>query len=341
MRVLNSVSSIYRTFLLISLLALFPVNSPAEKNLPAPTSLQVQQLFNEKKYTEVIKILTDNLDKIGYDQLVLLGKAYEQTDNSLAAINTFTLATNKKSKEENFEAKTLLGRQFLNIKKDRDALNVLKEVVQAKPNYEPAYLELERLYLKKNNKYEVRTLYADMLEHIGEKPKYLTRLCELSFQSGFFESAIQFCRRGIILNKKEVKNYVILALTFKETGRKEEAVKLLKKSADNFIDSFDAQMNYANNLDEEKNFLEAYTYYKKAFELDKKSNSALIGLAKVSVEIEKFQEAYTYFKDSCQLNKTALTTLRRAVVSLKERKEQNWIGKFEDLADHCGISVSY
>lgn len=297
---------------------------------------KAKKLFLENKFQAVIDELSPRTDSLSADHLLLLGKAYSQIANPLGAIKIYTLALAKK--EKNFEAKTLIGHEYLLLKKDREALRTLREALEYNSKYEPAYLELEQLYTKKNNKYELRTLYIDMIEHIGEKPQYYVRLCELSYSSGLFEAAVNHCRKGIVLDKNEAKNYVYLALTFKETGKIPEAVDLLKRAAENFPKSFDAQITYALLLEEQKNYSEAQKYFRRAHKINSSSLRALIGFASTSVELQKFQEGLDLFTKACLLNKSTSISLRQALTALRGFKATNYISRYEDLADSCGLS---
>jgi len=297
--------------------------------------LQGYGLAEEKGPSEIIKELSSKTETLDSASLIQLGKAYSENDNPLAAIKTFSLALTKK--EKNFEAKTLIGREYLNMKKEREALVALREALEYNAKYEPAYLELERLYQRKSNKYELRTLYLDMIEHLGEKPEYLSRLCEVSYSSGLYEPATSHCRRGIVLNKDEPKNYVFLALTFKETGKLPEAISLLKRAADNFTKSFEAQMTYATLLEDQKSFIESQKYFRRATELSSSSLKAMIGYASTTVELQKFDEGLELYKRACKINKSAIVGLRKSIVSLKGFKAGAFIAKYEDLADICGL----
>lgn len=297
---------------------------------------EIQDLFEDKKYTEIINELSGSTDTLNADALIFLGNVYSLIENPGAAIKTYTLALSKKDK--NYEAKTLIGKEYLNLKKEREALAALREALDYNPKYEPAYRELERLYIRKNNKYELRTLFIDMVKHLGEKPEYFTRLCEISYQSGLYESAIQQCRKGIILDKEQPKNYVYLALTFKETGKIPECVDLLRRAANNFTKSYEAQFTFASILEEQKNFIEAQKYYRRATMISPESLKAMTGYAAVTVELQKFDEGLELFAKACKINKSAIVALRKAIVSLKGFKAKIYISKYEDLADVCGFT---
>lgn len=329
------VPRIVEILIFVSFWYISPGYGLADGKKQAPSN-EVTQLFKDKKFTEVISELSKMTDKLNSESLILLGNSYSQTQNPMAAIKTYTMALSIQDK--NFEAKTLIGQEYLNMNKYSEALVHLKEALDWNPKYEPAYIELIKLYTKRKNKYEIRTLYLDMIKNLGERAEFYTKLCELSYQSGLFEQATSQCRRGIILNKEEPHNYVYLAMTFKETGKMIEAMSLLKRAADNFEKSFDAQFFYALTLDDQKNFLEAQKYYKRAVAVNGEHLKAMTGYASTTVEIQKFDEGLEIYKKACKINRSSLPSIRKSIIALRGFKAMDYVRKYEELADICGLT---
>ena len=311
-----------------------PPASAAPAGTVAATS--VEQLFEQQKFQEVVDRLSPEVGKLTDKQMKLLGRSQSALKNSSSAIKTFSLILSKNPKDA--EAKMYLGIEYSLIgNKEREAMINLREALDLNPKLEAAYLAIENLYIKKNNKYELRTLYTDMIERLGEKPEYVTRLCELFSQSGIYDVAKTYCRRGIALQPKNAKNYVVLAQTMKEVGDVDAAKSLLKKTADKFNESVDAQMGYAQFLDEQKNFLEANSYYKRATLADPKYTKAWLGFSFSALELEKYQDSLDGFVEACKLDRRSSEQLRRAISSLRLLKLVAWQTKFEALNETCGL----
>ena len=86
-----------------------------------------------------------------------------------------------------------------------------------------------------------------------------------------------------------------------------------------------------------RHYIGAFSYYKKATVADTKSEKALIGLANSAIEIQKYKEALEAYQQACKLSKSALPPLRKAINTLRGLKTQDWIKKFDEAADSCGL----
>lgn len=282
----------------------------------------------------VISKLSPKVESLDRDELILLGKAYSRKKNPNAAIKVFNaaLAQNK----NDLEAKTLMGSEMIAANKISDALVVLKEVITANPKYVPAYKVLIKMYEEKQNRYELRLLYQDMLERIGERTEYITKLCELSTLEGLFDLGLRYCQQGTQKDKAEPSNYVYLGMVYRDTGNTQKAEELLSKSSDMFPESLLAQVTYAEYLDSQKNYIGSFAYWKKATEIANSNPDAWVGLAKASMEIQKFQDALSAFNQACLLERSTLPHFRRAANQLRTTRNSEWLKKFEDQIDLCG-----
>ncbi len=335
---------LHRLFLLVffvlgvSILDVFPELSWAIDKEPAKSEAikpSEEALLQQGKFQEVIDQLSPKLPELDAQGLKYLGRAYSGVKNSVTAIKTFNLALSKNAKDA--EASTLVGLELLSTGKDREAMISFREALKSDPKYEPAYLAIEKIYIKKNNKYELRMLYSDMIDLLGEKPAYVTRLCELLCTSGLYDDAKKMCRRGIAVKRDEPKNYIYLALTHKEQGDKELATALFKKTVDLFKNSEEAQVAYAQFLDGEKNFVEAAKFYKAALDLNPESLRGQIGFAMASLEIQNYQNTFDALDKACRMDRRSIKEVRRAMGVLRVMKADKWMEKFEALSEKCGL----
>lgn len=244
---------------------------------------QAKLLFNQKKYNRVVNLLMPRLSSLKRDDLLILAQSQSHLNNSSAAIKAYSLAlaTNK----NDVEIKTHLANELFKTGKEKDAISSLKETLDLNPQYLPAYRKLIEIYEKRKNKYELRILYQDIIERFGEKIEFITKLCENATLSGFYDVSLKNCQRGIAIDPKVSENYVYLGLTFKDTGKNEEAEKQLKQATSLFSKSELAQVTYAQFLEEQKNYVQAYEYYSKAIQVNPNSYSGLIGVGITGVEI--------------------------------------------------------
>ena len=326
--------------LCVSILDIFPATawSLDKAEVPKSPSAQVldeDSLLQKQQYQQLIDRLSPKISDLDNRKLKILGRAYSGIKNSISAIKTFNLAVTKDPKDA--EASTLVGSELLSQGKDREAMLSFRDAIKADPKYENAYFGIEKIYVKKGNKYELRMLYSDMIDLMGEKPHYMSRLCELYTTGGLYEEAKKICQRGIQLKKDDPKNYVFLATTLKETGDREGAIKLYKKTAEDFKNSEEAQLALALFSESEKNYPDAAKYFKAASVANPASLKSLTGFAMMSLELQNFQDTYDSLEKSCKMDRRTVKEVKHAAAILRTMKQEAWYEKLMVLAEKCGI----
>lgn len=286
-----------------------------------------------KEYPKVIELLSPKLDVSPREGFLILARAYAATENHTMALKTLNAASAKFRNDR--EILTEIGRTNVALNKEREAKAILKDVIDAFPTYEPAYLAMGDIYENRKNKYELRLLYQDLVENVGEKPAYMTKLCDLATKEGLYELSFRYCEKAAFKAPKEPLNLVNIATAAKETGNSEKANQYYKRAADTFPKSELAQVSYATYLDEIRNAVASYGYWKKATVADEKSSRSWNGLAFAALEIQKFPEALAAFERLCVLDKMAERQLRRAAGQLKTMKQDQWLEKMTELIGKC------
>lgn len=297
--------------------------------------LQAAKAASQKQdHPKVIELLSPQVEKLSRDGLFLLAKAYSATKNHEAAIKTYNACIALNPKDH--EAKAMIGSEQVDLGKDKDALATLKEALELNPAFPLTYKILIRHYEKKKNKYELRLLYEDMIDNVGESVEAVTKLCELTTLDRLYDLAFKYCQRGISLSPQTPENFIYFGIGSKETGQAEKAEEILKKAAETFPKSDLAQISYAQHLDEKKNFIGSYTYYKKALVAKQDSIPGLVGLGTSGFEIQKYAESLEAFTKACKQDRKTLPSFRRATNTLRTMKLQDWLKKFEMGVDSCG-----
>jgi tetratricopeptide (TPR) repeat protein len=324
--------------LVVSFLDIYPV--PVwSLDKPAPQNLMItpeELLFKDGKYEEVIAAFSAKAGSINSLRYHLLGKSYSALNNSNMALKNFDLALLLNPKDA--EAKALRGMELLIAGKDQEARVNFKEALEINPKNETAYLGIEKYYLKKKNKFELRSLYAEMIEKIGPKAEYYLLLCEVNIQSGIYDAAKQSCRKGIeIAQDKHPRLYVLLAKALKESSGIEEAKELYKKTADKFPKCLECQMEYAYFLDglPIPNTIESEKYFKAATMANPSEGKSWIGLGNSRFENLKYQESLDAFRGACKLSSNAVGYIRSKQRKAMELKQEAWISKYEALGNEC------
>ena len=311
-----------------------PAQQPVKPGLPSPES-EALRAYRVRDFQKVVALLSPQVDKLKRNELILLGNAYSGLKNHKAAIKTFTSLLANQGKDS--EVKTLIGREQMRLGLENEALATLKEALNENDKFEPAYLYSAQIYEKRGNKYELRLLYQDLIEKLGEKPQYVLKVCELATLDGHYELAEKSCRRSIQINSKEPLSYVYLGMTLKETGDPKQGQSFIKQAADSFQKSDFAQITYAQFLEDQKNFVTAFSYFKRATLANPQSITAWLGVGRNATEVQKYEVAFDAFQRACRINANqTLPQFRRAASTLRTYGVSKWLDRFESSIENCG-----
>jgi tetratricopeptide (TPR) repeat protein len=312
-----------------------PLKSAVKAPVAADTSLNTtaEAAFKKGDYEAVTKLLWKNIESLDHRELVLLALAHEKKKEAANMLKVANILTSKDPKD--FQGFYLTGTAHWMNKKSAEALEALKTTLELNPKYQPAYDRLAEMYEQKNNMYELRILYQDMVEQLGPKPEFLSKLCEINATDFTEDQAIKYCKEALAKDPRRADNQVYLGLTRLHAGDKEEAKKVLKSAADAHTKSEFAQYSYASLLDDEKNFLEASKYYNAGVVADPKASRSWLGYAKASFEIQKFEQALEAFKKACKLDRKMAVSFRKAANLLKASKDATWVAPYETASESC------
>ena len=297
-------------------------------------TIEMEDLFQKKQYNKMTKILWSKIDLLNFAELSLLmrGHFFAQEYNDSIRVANLILAKD----EKNEEALTNIGNCKLKLKKDREAKEYFTKATEVNPIYYPAINGLVEIYEKSHNYYELRLIYLDLIHKLGERPDYVKKLCEINTKDAVNDAAIEFCNKSISANPRQSESYVNLGLVYKNLKDTIKAKEQLKKAADKFPSSDEAQFQYATFSEEQKNFIEAYKYYKQCLQTNEKHEKCFIGLGTSSYQLLKFEDSYNALKKACGFNRKTSFIVRRAATQARNAKQNEWSKKLEHLADICG-----
>lgn len=316
-------------------LAASPANPKASSPQKKTTMVlnEAQWLYAKQQYQGVIDVLQPQIEKLTRAEYLMLARSQIKVDLPVAAIKTLQIMIGNFPKD--ILARTELARLYLAQRKEREALQTLKEVLELDPKFEEAYLLTAQIYESRKNKYELRMVYLDLISKIGAKPEYISKVCEISYLEGIYDSAKEYCQRGMKTSPQTPENFIFYALTLNQTGKADEADKIMKKNADSFKDSEKAQLSYAQFLDERKKFAQSVIYYERAINVPKATGAAWLGRATANFEIQKFDVSLNSFKEACKVNRQTNLVIRKFVNILRQQKQVDWAPQFEALAENC------
>lgn len=293
------------------------------------------EFYKKGEFKKATALLWKHVERVDRKGFLILARAHESLNEPGEMIRALNILIGKK--ETDPEAHTLMGNAHLLAKKNREALESYKRAIEINDKYEPAYSGLISLYEKREppNLYELRIIYQDMIDHIGPRPEFTQKLCQINTQDGTYEAAITTCAEAIAQKPNHPDSYVYLAISQNAAGNEDVAVKTLKKAAADFPKSEFTQFQYAKHLEDQKNYLEAYKFFKVATENDGKSARAWLGLATTSFEIKKFEVSLISYGNACRFDKKNAVPFRKATAILRNQKNSQWLGKFEVASENC------
>lgn len=297
------------------------------------TQNHIKRLYEGKNYQKIIDDLSPKLAELSKSEIIYLGKSYSELKNPIAALKVFNVGSTKLPND--IELKSLIGYELFKSKNDKEAIRTLKEVIELDKKYEPAYKYLVEIFQSKKNIYELRLLYQDMLDNIGEKYEYFLKLCEISRNAGLHDLSKKYCNRCVELNPRKADCYVYLGLSQKDAGQIDEAKKNLKMAADSFSKSEFAQSSYGQVMLEQKSFVDAYKYFQRSITINPNSLIGLVGLGTSGVEIQKFDESLKAFSKACKIDKSTLLEFRKALSTIRLMKNDTWQSRFEIAISKC------
>ncbi|MCK6598912.1 MAG: tetratricopeptide repeat protein [Bdellovibrionaceae bacterium] len=297
-------------------------------------TIAMEDLFQKKQYNKMTKILWSKIDLLSLNELSLLMKGHFFNEEYSDSIKVANLILAKDEKNE--EALTNIGNCKLKLKKDREAKEYFTKATEANPIYSPAINGLVEIYEKNHNYYELRLIYLDLIHKLGERPEYLKKLCDINTKDAVNDSAIEFCNKSISSNPKQPESFVNLGLVYKNLKDSIKAKEQLKRAADKFPNSDEAQFQYALLSEEQKNFVEAYKYYKQCIQSNLKHEKCFVGLGSSSYQLLKFEDSYNALKKACSFNRKTSFVVRRAATQARNAKQNEWSKKLDHLADICG-----
>ncbi len=305
-------------------------NNP--KSLKAIKNL-AQEYFTQGDIDNCTRLLWKSIDSLDRSSMILLAKAHLKKKEHAETIRVAQILISKDEKDE--EAHTLMGQAHFQAGREKDALTSFKRATEINGIYQPAYEGLISIYQKRDNLYELRILYQDMIEKLGSKPEYLTRLCDINTRDSLNDHALEFCRKAIQKADQVPENHVNLALVYKNQDELPKAQQMLKSTAERFPRSIYAQVTYAKFMAEKSDFIEAFRYYSNCLKIEPENEACLLGHGLSGPQIQKFEESLQSLKKACFKDRKHAVTVRKVIQLLKASKNKEWQQKFESLSDKC------
>lgn len=309
-------------------------NAPAKPATNSNAS-EAQKAYDTGDYSKATALWWKQIEKLSRAELLMLARAHEKKKEPAEMIRALNILVGKDEKDA--EAHYLLGNAYMLQKKPKEALAAYNTSLEINPRYEIAYLAVADMYEKRSppNLYELRTIYQDLLEKVGDKAVYRAKICEINAKDGTLEAAVTSCRQAIQKDSQIPESHVYLGFAQKELGDTAAANQTLKKAADRFPQSELAQYHYGKMLEEKKNFPEALKYYQQGAKADPKSAGSWLGVAASAFELQKFDVSLEAYKKACRYNNKNAAAFRKATGILRNSRNSEWTPRFESAVENC------
>lgn len=315
------------------------IRSLSSELTKSPTNLKIkiklaELYFQNKQYEDVVKLLKGDSEQLPRSSLITLAKSYGETQDqpNQGRILEHLVTMN----QNDFEAFTLLGEYFITIKQDDDAIRNLRQALNIRPNYKMALEDLLLIYQKKNNNFEMRLIYQDLIKHYGSNPQYISKLCKIHTLDGFYDTAKKYCHNGIKSDSKNPENYLFLAYIEHSLGNASTSNKIIRAALQKFPESDIVLASYGAILIRQKNYAGAEKYFLQATKINSDYFDSQIGLANSSFESKDYDIALTAYKNACKLepHKTA-RELKRASNFVRYKSIAKWEDAFAAALETC------
>lgn len=293
---------------------------------------QAEALEKAKDFAGVVKLLRPSFESLPRRGLLMISRAYKALNDAPNEVRALESVTAKNPKD--YVAQTQLGEAYLRAKRFDDAGHAFQAAMTLNNRYRPAFDGMWTLLETSDTKYEARTLVLDMVKTFGPDAKTSSALCRMYATEDFLEKTTEACRLAIKLDPKRADNYVHLATSLRDQEQQEESVKIIVDAAKRFPDSEDVQSLAGEMKANDRNFAEAYRYYKQAVASDPKSARAQVGFANAAFEVQKHDEAMAAYKLACKLDRKTGRDFRAAFLKVKNNKDPRWL-KWQTALEDC------
>lgn len=305
----------------------------------SPTDLKLkiklaENYIQNKQFNEAIELLKPDSELLPRSGLLTLAKAYGEIQDWPNQGRIYEHLSNHNPKD--YEALTLWGEYFITVKQDEDAIRTLRMVLNIKPNHKNALEDLILVYQNKNNNFELRLIYQDLIKYYGKRPEYVSKLCKLNTMDGFYDAARKYCISGTKIDGTNPENYLSLAYIEHTLNDIPKSTKIIKIALKKFPESDIVLTSFAAILIRQKNFAAAKKYFLQATKINPELFESQIGLANSSFESNDFEISLGAFKKACKLEPhKAVRELKRASNFIRYKSISKWEDPFSAALEAC------
>ena len=318
---------------------------------PSEVYLQAEKLQKEPNGAQkAIDYLWKNSEKLQRPELLQLAKLLVKKNQFKDILKVSDIALAKNPQDPEFL--TFQGKAYMetgqNKKNNDKAQESLRAAIDADPKFEPAYLILDDFYERQDALFQKlkkplrflqtrRLLFEDLIKNVGDKALYEAKLCEINSLDGVNDQATKNCLKAIELNKSDMMSRLNLAQVYKQTGEKKKSLEVLQKAVLDNPSSLEVRNAFGSQLEEDKNYGDAYQHFKACLEKNPEYPPCLRGLGATAASLKKWDESYSAFQKLCRKGRRWSLDVRKAAATAQELGELGWQQKLLELSINCNI----
>lgn len=296
--------------------------------------------FEEKHWSDVIKLIEPEAKKLSFGQLEILVDSYIAMGSYDAADSLIKFYQNSKAESpypDYLKAKILISR-YENESVDREtkllnsSLDNLKKAVSKDPEFVIGYetwLNILDKHLKHSSQ-EAITVLEKLIEIVKkskddsssvQEARYNTELCKWYLVGGFIQKAVETCEVAAKSDKKNPSLMLDLAKAHLMNGDPTKYASISQKAAGRFPQSIDVQRHLSHVYKSEGNTEKALETALKAYEVDKKDPATLLLLGELAFSLKNYDLALKAYTRNCNATKVLPDEFRLASGVLRDQPD--------------------
>lgn len=257
---------------------------------------KAQALNSDKKYLEVVELLSDELLKKHNDADLYSERAeahYSLKQNDLCGkLIDVVLNINPSHAKANYYK----GIFYYFDKQYNNAIECFKKAIDVNPEYVKSYHGLGKVYLALKEYEKAKDYYIKATEIDPKSESSFVGIAEVFFYLGKFKESMFYCNKALELNSSSAKAHYQFGKIYYFLGEPHKAIENFLKAADiepDFSGHFNGLGIVYNQLHE---YDKSIQYFNKAIEIDSQSANPYKGLGDVFANLENYEESIKFYK---------------------------------------------
>jgi tetratricopeptide (TPR) repeat protein len=182
--------------------------------------------------------------------------------------------------------------------------------------------------------HEAISVMDDMKKNgVSFAPKHYSLLCQYHSKAGYVDYAQISCEQASRIDPENPDNLIFLGQSLLNSGEEDKGRRMLASVGRKYKDSARAVHATALNYQDNKNYAQAYIFFKKATQINGGHDESFLGLGQTAFELRKYDEALNAFNEHCRRVDRVSQEFRRSTGLLQENSP--WKDKYRQSMLDC------